>query len=49
MSKGLYISRSEGGRGLASVEDTIHLAGLGLERYIEQNDEKLISAAPRGL
>ena len=46
----LCISRSEGGRGLASVEDTIHLpvAGLGLKRYIEQNDEKLISAA-RGL
>ena len=43
----LYISRSEGGRGLASVEDTI-LAGLDLERYIEQNDEKLIIAA-RGL
>ena len=45
----LYIiSRSKGGRRLASVEDTIHLAGLGLERYIEQNDEKLISVA-RGL
>ena len=43
----LYISRSELGRRLSSVEDIIHLAGLRLKRYIDQSDEKLISAARR--
>ena len=30
----IYLSRKEGGRGLISVEDTIKLAILGLERYV---------------
>ena len=30
----IYLSRKEGGRGLISVEGTIKLAILGLERYV---------------
>ena len=30
----LYIPRKEGGRGLLNVEDTVHLAILGLLKYI---------------
>ena len=30
----IYLSRKEGGRGLLSVEDTIKLAILGLEKYV---------------
>ena len=30
----IYLSRKEGGRGLISVEDTVKLAILGLERYV---------------
>ena len=41
----LYISRSEGGRGLLNVEDTVNLAKLGLQGYVKMNDERLISAA----
>ena len=41
----LYIPRSEGGRGLLTVEDTVNLAKLGLQGYVKMSGEKLISAA----
>ena len=41
----LYIPRSEGGRGLLSVEDTVTLAKLGLQGYVKMSDERFISAA----
>ena len=41
----LYIPRSEGGRGLLSVEDTVNLAKQGLQGYVKMSDERLISAA----
>ena len=41
----LYIPRGEGGRGLRSVEDTVNLAKLRLQEYVEMSDERLVSAA----
>ena len=41
----IYIPREEGGRGLISVEDCVESATLGLERYINDSDERLIKAA----
>ena len=41
----LYIPRSEGRRGLLSVEFTVNLAKLGLQGYVKMSDERLISAA----
>ena len=41
----VYIPRKEGGRGLHSVEDTVNLAVLGLERYMGSSEEGRISAA----
>ena len=41
----LYISQNEGGRGLLSVEDTIEKSKIGLERYIQESKERLLSAA----
>ena len=38
----IYIPREEGGRGLISVEDCVESATLGLERYINDSDERLI-------
>ena len=35
----------DGGRGLISVEDCVELATLGLEGYIDVNNERLIKAA----
>ena len=35
----IYLSRTEGGRGLISVEDTVKLANLGLERYLLTSEE----------
>ena len=43
----LYISRNEGGRGLLSVEDTIETSKIGLERYVQESKERLLSAAKR--
>ena len=43
----IYLSRKEGGRGLISVEDTVKLAVLGLERYILASEEGLLIAARR--
>ena len=41
----LYIPRSEGGRGLLSVEDTVNLAELRLQEYVKMSDKRLISDA----
>ena len=42
-----YLSRKEGGRGLTSVEGTVILAILGLQRYILTSEEGLLIAARR--
>ena len=41
----LYIPRKEGGRGLLNVEDVINLAVIGLERYVCNSNERLLTAA----
>ena len=41
----LYVPRKEGGRGLISVADVTKTAILGLQKYIQESEEKLISAA----
>ena len=43
----IYLSRKEGGRGLISVEDTVKLAILGLERYVLTSGEGLLISARR--
>ena len=43
----LYLSRKEGGRGLISVEGTVKLAILGLERYVLTSEGGLLIAARR--
>ena len=43
----IYISTKEGARGLVSVEDTVKLAILGLEKYILRSEEGLLIAARR--
>ena len=43
----IYLSRKKGGRGLISVEDTVRLAILGLERYVLTSEEGLFIAARR--
>ena len=43
----IYLSRKEGGRGLISVEDTLKLAILELERYLLTSEEGLLTAAGR--
>ena len=40
----LYVSRKEGGRGLASIEDSIHASIQRLEDYIEKHKRGLITA-----
>ena len=40
----LYVSRKEGGRGLASTEDSVDASILRLEDYIEKYEEGLITA-----
>ena len=39
----LYVSRKEGGRGLASIEDTVDASLQGLEDYIEKHERGLIT------
>ena len=39
----LYVSRKEGGRGLASIEDTIDASIQRLEDYIEKHERGLIT------
>ena len=41
----IYLSRKEGGRGLISIEDTTRTAILGLQKYIQESEEKLTIAA----
>ena len=41
----LYIPRKEGGRELLNVEDVIDLAIIGLERYVCNSTERLLTAA----
>ena len=41
----LYIPRKEGGRGLLNVEDVINIAVIGLERYVCNSNERLLTAA----
>ena len=41
----LYLSRKIGGRGLISIEDTVKLAIVGLERYVLTSEEGLLIAA----
>ena len=45
----LYISRKEGGRGLLNVEDTVHLAIIGLLKYDGNSEEQLLNAARQAL
>ena len=39
----LYVSRKEGGRGLASIEDCVDTSIQGLEDYIEKYERGLIT------
>ena len=39
----LYLSRKEGGRGLASIEDTVESSIQRLEDYIEKHERGLIT------
>ena len=43
----IYVSRTEGGRGLISVENTVKWAILGLERYVLTSEEGLLIEARR--
>ena len=40
----LYVSRKEGGRGLASIEDSVDASLQRLEDYIQKHDGGLITA-----
>ena len=40
----LYVSRKEGGKGLASIEDNVDASIQRLEDYIEKHERKLITA-----
>ena len=40
----LYVSRKEGGRGLASIEDSVDASIRQLEDYIEKHEGGLITA-----
>ena len=41
----LYIPRKEGGRGLQGVVETVNLTNFGLENYVKESRERLVSAA----
>ena len=41
----LYIPRKEGGRGLQGVKETVKVTNLGLENYVKQSRERLLTAA----
>ena len=43
----LYVSRKEGGRGLASIEDTVDASIQRLEDYIEKHERGLITTMRR--
>ena len=39
----LYVSRKEGGKGIASIKDTVHESIQRLEDYIEKHERGLIT------
>ena len=41
----LYLPRSEGGRGLIGIEDTVKVAIAALEQYVKESEESLLVAA----
>ena len=41
----LYIPREEGGRGLQGVEEAVKLTNLGLENYVKESRQRLLTAA----
>ena len=41
----LYIPRKEGGRGLQGVKEAVKVTNLGLENYVKQSRERLLTAA----
>ena len=41
----MYLSRSEGGRGLIGVKDTVETEILGLTNYLRNSKESLLIAA----
>ena len=43
----IYLTRNEGGRRLISVEYTVKLPILGLERYVLASEQGLLIAARR--
>ena len=45
----LYVSRKEGGRGVASIEDTVDASIQRLEDYIEKHERGLITAIKNDL
>ena len=40
----LYLPRKEGGRGLVEIEDCVQLAILGLENYVQDSKERILSS-----
>ena len=45
IDKRLYIPRKEGGRRLQGVEKSVKLTNLGLENYVKESRERLLTAA----
>ena len=41
----LYLPRKEGGRGLLAIEDCVEIAILGLENYVQDSRERILSSA----
>ena len=41
----LYLPRKKGGRGLVAIEDCVQLAILGLENYVQDSKERILSSA----
>ena len=41
----LYLPRKEGGRGLVAIEDCVEIAILGLENYVQDSRERILSSA----
>ena len=41
----LYIPRKEGGRGLQGVDETVKVTNLGLENYVKESKERLLTGA----
>ena len=41
---GVYVSRKDGGRGLASIEDSVDTSIQRLEDYIEKHEKRMITS-----